>query len=81
MAGELLDPPDLAGHPGDIGDDDIQVRDPLGHLRRRRQAERGAHREVQGGGDTPSQRDARDRVDRKRFATADPGQHRQGKQQ
>jgi hypothetical protein len=40
LAGELLDAPDLAGSPGDIPDRDVQVRDPRGDLRRRRQAQR-----------------------------------------
>src|SRR5271165_164568 len=39
MAGELLHPPDLPGCPGDVPDRDVQVGDPLGDLRRRRQAQ------------------------------------------
>ena len=80
-AGELLDPPDLARGPGDVPRRHAQVRDPLGDLRRRRQTQRGAHGQVQAGGDAPSQRDARDGVDRKRVPAADPGQHREGEQQ
>ena len=47
-AGELLDPPDLARGPGNIPRRQAQVRDPLGDLRRRRQAQRGPHGQVQG---------------------------------
>ena len=80
-SGELLDPPDLAGRPGYGRDRDIKVGDPLGDLRRRRQAQRGAHGQVQSRGDTPPQRGAGDRVDRERFPAADGGQHGQGDQE
>ena len=79
-AGELLDPPDLAGRPGDIGHLDVQVRDPFGDLGRRRQAQRRAHGQVQARSHAPAQRDTGDGVDRQRGPAGDRSKHSHGDQ-
>ena len=80
-AGELLHPPDLAGRPCYIHYRDMQVRDPLGDLRRRRQAQRRSRGQVQGRGDAPAQCHTGDGVHRQRFSAADRGKHSHGDQE